>query len=175
MGTKILILQAMSGLFGNWGHFGLSSHIQRSVWGFRLVLRFGFVCVCACVFPLRIITREFYCVGNETQWGVSDPVCRNTSLPYKRGLWWRPLLPNFLILAFLPEIKGHLEVLREAVIWSSPLLEFLLCLPVSFQLFISVFTAAVLVLPSDSTSFIPSLLWFHLLIWVFFLSFLCSI
>lgn len=120
-----------------------------------------------CVFPLRIITREFYCVGNENQWGVSDPVCRNTSLLCKRGLWWRPLLPNFLISAFLPEIKGHLEVLREAVIWSAPLLEFLRCLPVSFQLFISVFSAAVLVLPSDSTSFIPSLLWFHPLIWVF--------
>lgn len=55
----------------------------------------------------------------------SHPIYSNKSLLGKGSKWVCAISVWILISAFLVKIKGHLEVLRDAVIWSVPLLEFL--------------------------------------------------
>ncbi len=115
------------------------------------------------------------CVGDEPRRVFSDPIYSNNSLLGKGSKWWHAISVWFLISAFLAEIKGHLEVLRDAVIWSAPLLEFLCCLPVLFCpslslsfhlspsfLSVSVFSSTAPI--SETASFILSLTLFHPLI-----------
>lgn len=74
----------------------------------------------AALAPLWDVRRE-----NFSHWGWRGWALVN---------WWRQHMtlrnhpPGFCISAFLAGIKGHLEDLRDAVIWS----EFLSCFPVSF-------------------------------------------
>lgn len=120
------------------------------------------------------------CVGDEPRWVFSDPIYSNNSLLGKGSKWWCTISVWFLISAFLAEIKGHLEVLRDAVIWSVPLLEFLCCLPVSFCLslslsfhlspsFLSICLFFCTLVPpiSETASFILFLTLFHPLIMSF--------
>lgn len=79
------------------------------------------------------------CFGDETRWVFSDPIYSNNSLLGKGSRWCRSIFLWFLISAFLTEIKGHLEVLRDTVIWSAPLLEFLCCLSHFGPLYLSHF------------------------------------
>lgn len=72
------------------------------------------------------------CAGHEPRWVFSYPVYSNNSLLGKSSKWLRAIAGWTLISAFLVKMKGHLEVLRDAVICSVPLLEFLSRIPVSF-------------------------------------------